>query len=167
VRLDAIGERALQLPLALEQLSQALMDDIGGSMGPLYGSFFSGLADTLAPYAQLDAALFGDSLAAAVANVERMGNARVGDKTLMDTLLPALAAYQQAMADGGDFAAALQAMHSAAEQGRDSTRNLQARIGRSARLGPRSIGVLDAGATSCCLILQTMVRSLEPLLTPR
>jgi dihydroxyacetone kinase len=41
---------------------------------------------------------------------------------------------------------------------------LQARIGRSARLGPRSIGVLDAGATSCCLILQSMAVTLQRLL---
>ncbi|MDO8719172.1 MAG: dihydroxyacetone kinase subunit DhaL [Polaromonas sp.] len=160
-RLDALGARALDLPAALEQLSLALMDDIGGSMGPLYGNFFLGFVHTLAPYEQLDAALFGDALAAAVANVQRMGNAQMGDKTLIDTLVPALAAYQETIVDGRDFAAALQAMSRAAEKGKDSTRDLQARIGRSARLGPRSIGVLDAGATSCCLILQTMTRSLQ------
>ena len=62
-------------------------------------------------------------------------------------------------ADAG-FTACLRAMAAAAAQGRDSTKNLQARIGRSARLGARSIGVLDAGATSCCLILQTMAHAL-------
>ena len=56
---------------------------------------------------------------------------------------------------------ALQAMSDAAETGKESTRALQARIGRSARLGARSIGVLDAGATSCCLLLQSMARSLR------
>jgi dihydroxyacetone kinase len=160
-RLDALGATAQQLPAALAQLSQALMDDIGGSMGPLYGEFFLGFANTLAPHQQLDAHLFGDALGAAVANVQRMGNAQVGDKTLMDTLVPALTAYREALLAGIDFANALQALSAAAEQGRDSTQNLQARIGRSARLGPRSIGVLDAGATSCCLILQSMARSLR------
>lgn len=160
-RLDAMGATAQLLPAALEQLSQALMDDIGGSMGPLYGEFFMGFVTTLAPHQQLDAALFGDALGTAVARVQGMGNAQVGDKTLMDTLVPALAAYHQAHAAGATFSAALQALSDAAEQGRDSTKNLQARIGRSARLGPRSIGVLDAGATSCCLILQSMARSLQ------
>lgn len=160
-RLDALGDTARQLPAALEQLSQALMDDIGGSMGPLYGEFFRGFVHTLAPHSQLDAALFGDALAAAVANVQGMGNARVGDKTLMDTLVPALAAYREAQAVGAGFSDCLQALSAAAAQGRDSTKDLQARIGRSARLGPRSIGVLDAGATSCCLILQSMARSLQ------
>lgn len=159
-RLDALGDSALQLPVALEQLAQALMDDIGGSMGPLYGEFFRGWASTLSPCTQLDAGLFGDALAVAVANVQTMGSARVGDKTLMDTLVPALSAYREAQSLAGNFAQCLMAMSGAAEKGRDSTRDLQARIGRSARLGPRSIGVLDAGATSCCLILQSMARSL-------
>lgn len=160
-RLDALGERAAALPVALEQLSQALMDDIGGSMGPLYGNFFSGFVRTLAPHERLDAALFGDALAAAVANVQAMGNAQVGDKTLIDTLVPALDAYLSLHAEGAAFTACLAGMSAAAATGRDSTKALQARIGRSARLGPRSIGVLDAGATSCCLILQTMAVSLQ------
>lgn len=160
-RLDALGPRAQALPVALEQLSQALMDDIGGSMGPLYGNFFLGFVQTLEPHAQLDAALFGDALAAAVARVQGMGNAQVGDKTLIDTLVPAREAYAAALAAGQDFGAALQVMSEAAERGKDSTKNLQARIGRSARLGPRSIGVLDAGATSCWLILRAMAQSLR------
>jgi dihydroxyacetone kinase len=160
-RLDALGGRASNLAEAFEQLSQALMDDIGGSMGPLYGNFFLGFVKTLEPHARLDGALFGDALGAAVANVQAMGNAQVGDKTLVDALVPALAAYRESLRAGAGFAQALQAMSAAAEQGRDSTKALQARIGRSARLGPRSIGVLDAGATSCCLILQTMARSLQ------
>ena len=160
-RLDALGAQAASLPAALEQLSQALMDDIGGSMGPLYGNFFIGFVNTLEPHTQLDAGLFGDALAAAVANVQSMGQAQVGDKTLIDTLVPARDAFRRAVADGASFHAALQAMRDAAEKGKDSTVPLQARIGRSARLGARSIGVLDAGATSAFLILQSMARSLQ------
>ncbi len=161
-RLDAIGEsQAAKLPAALEQLSQALMDDIGGSMGPLYGNFFLGFVNTLEPHTRLDAALFGEALASAVTNVKDMGNAQVGDKSLIDTLAPALEAYEQSYRSGASFSEALQAMSAAAEAGKESTRNLQARIGRSARLGPRSVGVLDAGATSCWLILSTMAQSLQ------
>ena len=159
-RLDAMGEQAKALPAAFEQLSKALMEDIGGSMGPLYGQFFLGFVNTLEPYEKMDAALFADALAAAVANVQGMGNAQVGDKTLIDSMVPARDAFRAALESGADFAACLAAMSEAAEKGKDSTKNLQARIGRSARLGPRSIGVLDAGATSCCLILQSIGKSL-------
>jgi len=160
-RLDALGSEAARLPVALEQLSQALMDDIGGSMGPLYGSFFQGLADVLKPYPRMDAALFGRALSTALGRVQGMGNAQVGDKSLIDTLVPANQAYHEALHAGADFTTALEAMERAAEVGKDSTKALQARIGRSARLGPRSIGVLDAGATSCWLILRTLGQSLQ------
>ena len=160
-RLHGLGADAKSLPKAFDQLSQALMDDIGGSMGPLYGNFFTGFRKTLAPHARMDAALFGDALAAAVANVQSMGNAKVGDKTLIDAMVPALTAFREKQAVGASFADCLTAMSEAAAAGRDSTKDMQARIGRSARLGARSIGVLDAGATSCCLILQTISRSLQ------
>ena len=160
-RLGTLGHRADDLSIALLQLSEALMDDIGGSMGPLYGNFFMGFVNQLQGYRQMDAALFSDALNSAVQNVQSMGQAQVGDKTLIDTLVPARAAFQSALQRGQDFAAALQAMSEAAEQGKNSTKDMQARIGRSARLGPRSIGVLDAGATSCCLLLQAMAHALQ------
>ena len=146
---------------ALDTLAMTLLDGIGGSMGPLYGSFFLGLAETLAGKETLDAVLFGEALAAGVAGVETVGSAQVGDKTLMDTLVPAREAYRSALAAGADFGTALGAMTEAAEQGWQSTRDLQARIGRAARLGERSIGVLDAGATSCFLILKTLATSIQ------
>jgi dihydroxyacetone kinase len=164
-RLDAMGSDAEALPAALSQLAEALRDDIGGSMGPLYGAFFDGLADTLAPHPWMDAALFGEALAAAALAVERTGDAQPGDKTLVDALIPALEAYREALRGGSDFAAALAVMSGAAATGRDATKHMQARLGRAARLGARSIGVLDAGATSCCLILQTMAASLSARLS--
>ena len=145
---------------SLDVLAMTLLDGIGGSMGPLYGSFFMGLAETLQGKPQLTATLFGEALVNGVAGVESVGSAKVGDKTLMDTLVPARDAYLQALARQEDFASALGAMMVAAETGWKSTRDLQARIGRSARLGERSIGVLDAGATSCFLILRSLGTSI-------
>jgi dihydroxyacetone kinase len=99
-------------------------------------------------------------LAAAYDGVVDIGGAQVGDKTLVDTLAPACAAYQDAVAGGQSFAAALQAMNQAAEEGKESTRQLVAKIGRASRLGERSRGVLDAGATSCYLILNSLATSI-------
>ena len=89
-----------------------------------------------------------------------MGGAKVGDKTLVDTLAPAVDAYQAALQQGLTFGAALRAMRQAAEAGKESTRQLVAKIGSASRLGERSRGVLDAGATSCCLILTSLADSL-------
>lgn len=63
-----------------------------------------------------------------------------------------------------DFKAALEEMKAAAEKGRDSTKDIVAKFGRSSRLGERSRGVLDAGAASCCIILQTMADGIIELL---
>jgi phosphoenolpyruvate---glycerone phosphotransferase subunit DhaL len=150
---------------SFDALAMTLLEGIGGSMGPLYGSVFMGFAETLAGHQRLDAQLFGAALARAVADVQSVGNAQVGDKTLMDTLIPARDAYLAALAQGEDFHAALSAMVAAAEAGWLSTKTLQARIGRAARLGERSIGVLDAGATSCFLLLRTLATSLQSRLS--
>ena len=146
---------------AFDTLAMTLLDGIGGSMGPLYGSVFMGFSETLVGHQQMDAELFGRALEQAVAGVQSVGDAKVGDKTLMDTLVPARDAYLAALAAGADFETALETMTAAAETGWKSTKDLQARIGRSARLGERSIGVLDAGATSCYLLLKTMGTSLQ------
>jgi len=157
-----LAEPALPgLAQSFDTLAMTLLEGIGGSMGPLYGSFFMGLAETLSGKETLDAQLFGEALANGVAGVETVGSAKVGDKTLMDTLVPAREAFQAAVAGGADFSSALAAMIDAAERGWHSTKDLQARIGRAARLGERSIGVLDAGATSCFLILKTLGTSVQ------
>lgn len=148
-RLDADGT----LGDAMQVLSDVLMSEIGGSMGPLYGMMFSDMADAVEGTATIDATTFGAMLRAGVEGVQDIGAAKVGDKTLMDTAMPALDAFDAAVAGGADFKAALAAMKAAAETGRDSTIDMVAQLGRSARLGERSRGVLDAGATSCCMIL--------------
>ena len=96
--------------------------------------------------------------------IRNIGGAEVGDKTLLDTVAPAAAAYCAAVDGGDDFATALTKMKAAAEAGRDSTKDLVAKKGRASRLGERSRGVLDAGATSCCLLLCTIADSIISLL---
>jgi dihydroxyacetone kinase phosphoprotein-dependent L subunit len=158
---EALGATPPPLPQALQVLSETLMEGIGGSMGPLYGTFFSAMADTLDGASVLDAPAFGRMLHAALDGVEEIGSARPGDKTLLDALAPAITAFDAATAAGKSFADSLDAMAAAAEQGRDATRGMIARVGRASRLGERSRGVLDAGASSCCLILQTLAAGLK------
>jgi dihydroxyacetone kinase len=85
----------------------------------------------------------------------------IGDKNLMDAVIPAQKTYQAALEERASLQEALKKMAEAAEKGRDSTVDLVAKIGRSSRLGERSRGVLDAGATSAALILQTFARVLS------
>ncbi|AZC38366.1 dihydroxyacetone kinase subunit DhaL [Pseudomonas chlororaphis] len=157
----AIAGRQLDLAGALDELTLSLMEGIGGSMGPLYGSLFIGMADEVRGSQQIDAARFARLLRGGLSSLQDITDAGVGDKCLMDTLIPAVEAFEQAETGGASFKEALQRMKSAASQGRDSTRDLVAKIGRASRLGERSLGVLDAGAVSCCLILTQLADSIE------
>jgi dihydroxyacetone kinase-like protein len=153
---DRITGKDMTLNAAMAELSDVLMSEIGGSMGPLYGMMFADMAEVIDGVDQIDANLFGLMLRAGLDGVANIGSAKVGDKTLMDALVPAVNSFERASADGIDFAQAIGVMKQAAEVGRDSTVDLVAKIGRSARLGERSRGVLDAGATSCCMILSAL-----------
>lgn len=148
----------------LEGLSEVLMNEIGGSMGPIYGTILVEMADAGADKEEIGLADFADMLAAGLAGLQEIVDAKVGDKTLVDTLSPAVDSLKASAEAGEDFAAALDKMKAAAEAGRDSTKDLVAKFGRSARLGERSRGVLDAGATSCCIILCAMADGIKALL---
>jgi len=145
-------------------LGTVLLTEIGGSMGPLYGTMFREMAKPIKESESIDADTFGTMIQSALDAITRLGGAIVGDKTLVDTLTPAVTAYREAIGAGKNFSEALGYMSDAAQQGKESTRNLVAKIGRSARLGDRSRGVLDAGATSCWLILASMADSVRMLL---
>jgi phosphoenolpyruvate---glycerone phosphotransferase subunit DhaL len=137
-------------------LSNILMNEIGGSMGPLYGMMFMEMAATVKAAETINAKKFESMLKAGIEGVASIGGAKLGDKTLLDCLIPAVSAFSVATETGKEFSAGLSDMIAAAETGRDSTIDLVAKIGRSSRLGERSRGVLDAGATSCCMILKTL-----------
>lgn len=153
---DRIRGSDMSLAAALDTLGTVLMTEIGGSMGPLYGVMFTQFAETIEKSPAIDAGTFGAMLRNGLDGVQAIGSAKVGDKTLLDTLVPAIEAFEDANAGGKPFPDALDALVVAAEKGRDSTKDLMARIGRASRLGERSVGVLDAGATSCALILECL-----------
>jgi dihydroxyacetone kinase-like protein len=146
----------LSLATSLDTLGTILMTEIGGSMGPLYGVMFTEFAEKLEGLDAIDSATYSRMLHAGLEGIQSIGSAKVGDKTLLDTLVPATEAFDAANASGKSFAEALDALVVAAETGRDSTINLVAKIGRASRLGERSLGVLDAGATSCAIILKEL-----------
>ena len=156
-RIDADGS----LSDALETIGDTLVDDIGGSMGPIYGTFFDTIADDLDGVAEMGAPEFGEALADAAEALMDLAGAKPGDKTLVDTIMPAHDAFNEAEAAGKGFADCLAAMSEGAERGWKSTEGMQAKLGRAARLGERSIGHLDAGATSCYVILSTLAKEIS------
>ncbi|MDR1389801.1 MAG: dihydroxyacetone kinase subunit L [Treponema sp.] len=153
---EQIADKDICFTEGLDELGTILFSRIGGSMGPIYGTFFTAMAEKGASLDVIDTAAFAALLDAGLGGLREVVEAQVGDKTLIDTLVPANEAMQKAAAEGKDLAEALKDLKIAAEAGRDSTKDLVARAGRSSRLGERSRGVLDAGAVSSCIILTAL-----------
>ncbi|GHC39394.1 dihydroxyacetone kinase subunit DhaL [Aidingimonas halophila] len=158
---ESIQGQSLSLSKALTTLANTLMGSIGGSMGPLYGSLFLGMGNAAKDRDELDAGAFGDMLSAGLTSLQSISDANVGDKCLLDTLVPAVNDYRHAVDNGQGFASALQSLRDGAKRGCESTRELEAKIGRASRLGERSKGHLDAGAVSCQLLLVRLADSTE------
>jgi dihydroxyacetone kinase-like protein len=153
---DQIKNKDISFTSGLDELGNLLFSQIGGSMGPIYGSIFMSMAEAGEKFDVIDVPALAAMIDAGLTGLHDVVQGEVGDKTLVDTLVPANNAIQQAVKEGKDLALALGAMKSAAEKGRDSTKDLVAKFGRSSRLGERSRGVLDAGAVSSCIILCTI-----------
>ena len=146
----------LSMSDALKLLGRTLLEEIGGSMGPLYGTMFRRMARASADAELIDTEIYAAMLRSALDAVTELGGAKIGDKTMIDTLAPAAEAARAARDRGDDLPLAIEAVASAAEEGWSSTKDMMAKVGRSARLGERSRGILDAGATSCYLLLTAM-----------
>ena len=101
---ELITSQDLDFSGSLDALGQVLFTEIGGAMGPLYGTFFMEMANACRGQAEIDGVVFGRMLAAAYDGVVDIGGATVGDKTIVDTLAPAHAALR--MRSQGDRASA-------------------------------------------------------------
>jgi dihydroxyacetone kinase-like protein len=106
------------------------------------------------PAVPLDAPMLARMVSAGVAAVKARGKADIGEKTMLDVLVPVEQALQAAAAAGSGPAEAAARVRAAAEQGLESTRMMRASKGRASFLGERSIGHLDPGAMSSCLLVK-------------
>jgi dihydroxyacetone kinase-like protein len=157
-KLDAAPDAA---PAALlKTVGMTLVSTVGGASGPLYGTFFLRMGTGAGDAAELDADGFARALRAGLDGVVARGKAERGDKTMLDALIPALDALDEALSGGASLKDALQAASAAADAGRDATVPLVARKGRASYLGERSAGHQDPGATSAALLLATAAATL-------
>jgi phosphoenolpyruvate---glycerone phosphotransferase subunit DhaL len=159
-RARAVEER--DIGALLRAVAMALISKVGGAAGPLYGSFFLQFSGVCKGKEELSAQEWGEALAAGVASVQARGKAEEGDKTMIDALLPAVRAYQQAVDGEAGFGDALRRSAAAAEQGMQATIALVARKGRASYLGERSRDHQDPGATSAQLLLAAAADALAP-----
>jgi dihydroxyacetone kinase-like protein len=153
-KLDAIG--AQPLDEALKALGKTLVMTVGGAAGPLYGSFFMAAGDALSSSKRLPedlAEVFGSGVTA----VSARGRSQPGEKTMLDVLFPVLEVLK-AEAGRPDL---IERVRAAASEATARTVPMQATKGRASFLGARSIGHVDPGARSSCVLLHAVCNTLE------
>lgn len=152
-RLEVLA--ADDLNAVLNAVGMTLISEVGGAMGPLFGTAFIRAGKVVAGKVAASPEDLVAMLEAAEAGIVQRGKARPGDKTMLDALHPAVAAARQAAEEGASLAEVLEAAAAASASGAEATKGMIARVGRASRLGERTLGHQDAGATSVAIILRT------------
>lgn len=152
--LDAAGPAA-EADELLRRAGRQLISSVGGASGPLYGTLLLETAEGLGHGSGAGASL-GEALRRGVDGVARRGRSTVGQKTMLDTLVPAAEALARALEEGSTLADAAARASRAASAGCESTRPLVAQRGRASYLGERAIGHLDPGAVSSRIVIEAL-----------
>lgn len=143
----------------LEALVVAFQEHMGGAGGVLLGEFFAGAGSDIGEKSEVDGLGLAECLAAGLERLQRVGKAEVGDRTMVDALLPAVMAATEAAAAGDPPAAVLANAAAAAREGAEATSGLTPKLGRARYAPDRAIGTPDAGATTVGLILDAWARA--------
>ncbi|MFN6561111.1 MAG: dihydroxyacetone kinase subunit DhaL [Nostoc sp. ChiSLP01] len=145
----------------LKTVSMTLISSIGGASGPLYGTWFLRASAVVVLKQELTEKDMLQLLQAGLDGVLQRGKAQLGDKTMVDVLSPAVAAFRQAVEDNQGTVEAMQQAVVAAQKGLQETIPMQAKKGRASYLGERSVGHQDPGGTSAYLMLKSLLGVLE------
>ena len=150
----------LSMSKALNQIAMKILSGIGGSSGALFGTLFM----TMAKVSNIDDGIdykkainmFVDGVEA----VKQRGKADVGEKTMMDVLIPVANCLKQGIEKKKDLKDLMREAIEEAEKGMLSTKDLLATKGRASFLGERSMGHIDPGARSSQLMIRTVCMSI-------
>ena len=141
---------------ALQKIGMKLLSTIGGASGPLIASLFMAMAKTVKEQGAETLPEIAAAFAAGVEAIKNRGKADIGEKTMLDVLVPVSYTFTRLAREGVERGALLAALKDEAEKGMLSTRNLIASKGRAAFLGERAIGHIDPGAKTSQVVICTI-----------
>lgn len=142
----------------LSDMGFAVMLETSGSTSTLLGGFLLGMSDEAPTTEVIDASIVRKIFRGGLVGVQKNTKAQVGDKTIMDALVPAVEAIEGCKSD--DVRELFASAADAAERGALSTRDMKATFGRARNLGDKTIGHIDAGATSWASIFASFHQAL-------
>lgn len=141
----------------LKSISLIITEHCGGASGPIWGSAFRSASKSAEGKEALDLAGFAEMMSSAVEGIQKRGGAKLGDKTLLDALIPAAESLKDSAAAGEDMMTAMKKSAAAAVAGAEKTKELVASKGRASYVGERSLNCPDAGAFAIGVIFTGIV----------
>jgi len=150
----------LSMSKALNQIAMKILSGIGGSSGALFGTLFMTMAKVSNIDDGIDYKKAINMFADGVEAVKQRGKADVGEKTMMDVLIPVANCLKEGVEKDIDLKDLMRKTIETAEKGMLSTKNLLATKGRASFLGERSKGHIDPGARSSQLMIKTVCMSI-------
>jgi dihydroxyacetone kinase-like protein len=146
----------------LKRTALVLSSRIGGTSGPIWGTAFLRASTALKEHPEPSSADAVAALRAAIEGIKARGSADLGDKTLLDALIPATDRLEQAFADGAAPADALAAAAVTARESADATNGMLAQRGRASYTGERSRDSPDAGAVAVAVLFERVSSEWSP-----
>ncbi|WRU95761.1 dihydroxyacetone kinase subunit DhaK [Priestia filamentosa] len=162
-----INEETLSIGSFLDSSSMVIMEHCGGASGPIWGGAFRAAGKAVGEKRALTVQEFSDMLQAVVAGIQDIGErsfgrgAEVGDKTLIDALVPCADAWKECAEHGEEMKTAFHKGAEAAVNGAEKTKEIVARMGRAGTVGERSLGHPDAGAHALGFIFTELAEVLK------
>lgn len=141
---------------ALQKIGMKLLSTIGGASGPLIASFFIAMAKSIKEHSSDNLPQIATAFSTGVDAIKQRGKADVGEKTMLDVLIPVATIFTQLAAQNIERPTLLSTIKQTAETGMHSTRDMIATKGRAAFLGERAIGHIDPGAKSCQVMINAV-----------
>lgn len=154
-------DESKELKKLLKDIGWAAMSTDAGSTSPLYGSLFMGMSEAVPEEGAIDCATFTTIMESGIAKLRKNTKAEVGCKTMIDTIVPAMAAIRAAADSGKNILEALTDGAEAADKGAESTKDMLATFGRAKNIGERARGHVDPGATSMAILFTGLKEGLE------
>ncbi|MEK3736337.1 dihydroxyacetone kinase subunit DhaK [Paenibacillus sp. FSL H7-0941] len=164
---DILAHHLTNIGEFLDACSMVIMEYCGGASGPIWGSGFRAASKNVQQKEELTIQEFADMMKAVVKGIQDTGErsfgrgAVVGDKTLIDALVPFADAWTQSAEQGDDIKVAASKAAEAAVQGSKNTIEIVARMGRAGTVGERSIGYPDAGAHALGVIFTELAKAMK------
>jgi phosphoenolpyruvate---glycerone phosphotransferase subunit DhaL len=144
----------------LKECGMLITEYCGGASGPIWGSAFRGMGKYAAGKAEVSLNELAEMLQSAVDGIQKRGGAKLGDKTLLDALIPAVESLKVSAADSEDLLLAMKKSAAEAVAGAEKTKEIVATKGRASYVGERSINFPDAGATAIGIIFTKIVETI-------